>query len=428
MNAYGRRTQAAFLLAVSASLGLWPAKAGAEHRFSVLHNFVGGDDGGSPYGAMILDPSGNLYGTTVYGGDTSECGDLGCGTVFELSPPAAKGGAWTEAVLYRFTGKRDGGYPRASLLRDIAGNLYGTAEAGGSAGGGVAFELSPPHSGQATWSHRVLYAFPSSAGMPVAGLNAGPGGALYGATLTGGSGGNAGTLFSLSPPAAGVTQWAARTIFSFDGRNGSLPAAALVADNAGNLYGTTYSGGSGTEPGYGVVYELTPPSRGAGRWQEHVLWRFKPDADGREPICTLTLDASGNLYGTTSMGGSPPGRGTVFELIRPAAGSVWTENVLFRFPNNGDYGIWPFTGVILDPSGNLYGTTIAAAEGPGVVFRLAPSGGAGEWTETVLQYFSSPTNGGDLRGALVRGADGTLYGTTYSGGSVARGVVFSVAP
>jgi uncharacterized repeat protein (TIGR03803 family) len=430
MIGHARRTHAAVRVVVSAALGVWPAASGAAAGFSVLHNFAGGTDGSGPGAALIADPSGNLYGTTVRGGTTSGCGGLGCGTVFALSPPGAQGGTWSEAVLYRFTGNQDGGSPGAGLLRDGNGNLYGTAEAGGSMGGGVVFELSPPGAGQTDWTQTVLHAFASSAGSPVAGLIFGPAGVLYGATETGGTGGSAGTVFALTPPAAGKTKWAARTIFSFDGRDGSGPIANLVADSAGNLYGTTFSGGAKSASGYGVVYELVPPAGGAGRWHEQVLLHFKGEAGGRDPLCALAMDGSGNLYGTTTSGGLKKGQGTVFELIRPAAGSVWTEAVLFQFPNNGAFGRRPYAGVIFDGGGNLYGTTSfgGPGDGYGVVFQLAPAGGGTSWTETVLHHFSDGADGGIVEAGLLLGADGTLYGTTDSGGSAGRGVAFSVAP
>jgi uncharacterized repeat protein (TIGR03803 family) len=417
-------------IVVSALLALWPAAAGAAGGYSVLHNFAGGTDGGGPNAAMILDPSGNLYGTTVRGGTSTGCGGLGCGTVFELSPPASQGEAWTETVLYRFTGGNDGDSPGASLRLDDAGNLYGTAEYGGSGTAGVAFELSPPAGGQTAWTQKVLHAFPTSAGNPVAGLIAGPAGALYGATETGGVGGSAGTVFELIPPAAGKTKWAAKTIFDFNGSDGSGPIANLVADSAGNLYGATFSGGLKGSTGYGVVYELSPPSGGTGRWHEQTLWRFKAATGDREPLCALALDGSGNLYGTTVSGGLKKGQGTVFELLRPGSGSAWTETVLLQFPNNGAYGRRPYAGVIFGSGGDLYGTTSygGPGNGYGVVYELAPPGSGSSWTETVLQHFTDGTDGGIPEAGLVLGENGTLYGTTDSGGSGGRGVAFSVAP
>ena len=430
MTGDGRGTTTVVRFVVSALLASWPAAAGAAQGYSVLHDFAGGIDGSGPQAAMILDPSGNLYGTTVRGGTASGCEGLGCGTVFELSPPASKGEAWTEAVLLRFTGNKGGASPGASLLRDDAGNLYGTAEEDGSGGGGVAFELSPPAAGRTAWKEKVLHAFPSSAGSPVAGLIAGPAGALYGATETGGAGGGAGTVFELTPPAAGKTKWAAKTVFSFNVRDGSGPIANLVADSAGNLYGTTFSGGLKSSSGYGVVYALTPPVGGTGRWHAQVLWRFKAEAGGRDPLCALAMDGSGNLYGTTVSGGLKKGQGTVFELVRPAAGSAWSEDVLFQFPSNGAYGSRPYAGVIFDPSGNLYGTTSygGPGDGYGVVFQLSPPGTGTNWAEADLHHFSDGADGGIVEAGLVRGADGTLYGTTDSGGSAGRGVAFSVAP
>lgn len=284
-------------------------------RKTVLYTFTGGSDGVTPneYGGnLVFDTAGNIYGTTTNGG-LLECegGSLGCGTVFQLSPA---GSGWTESVLYRFTGGSDGAWPTSALILDQAGNLYGTAIIGGVQGGcqfvdyygcGVVFKLSPSGSG---WTESVLYTFTGGAdgGSPVGGLIFGPSGNLYGATTFGGNGGG-GTVFQLTPSKG---TWTLETIYSFNGDEGELDNLAI--DEAGNLYGTT--GGDGAY-GDGNVFELQPSD---GGWTYTSLYDFcavYPCNDGAVPVGTVIFDQHGNLYGTTYAGGSAA-LGVVWEITR----------------------------------------------------------------------------------------------------------------
>jgi uncharacterized repeat protein (TIGR03803 family) len=341
---------------------------------ALIHSFKGGDDSGFPWAGLILDPQGNLYGTT-----TDDSGLFGYGTVFKLTPAAD--GTWTESILYAFRGGTDGGVPYGRLVRDAAGNLFGTTFEGGNlaacigsaSGCGVVFELSPASSGR--WKERVLYAFQSGTdgAFPEAGVVFDRKGNLYGTTAAGGGsptcGTGCGTAFELSRSAGG--SWRETVLYSFDlGPRGSDSNAPLVIDNAGNLYGTAHGGGSFGGScdggGCGVVFELSRNS--GGGWAETVLHSFSGGSnDGSGPAeGGLTLDAHGNLYGTTAFGGVFDG-GTVFKLSRAAG---WKETLLHTFtPGSG--GQYPFAAPLLDASSDLYGTTASGGEDNlGVVFKI----------------------------------------------------------
>jgi uncharacterized repeat protein (TIGR03803 family) len=239
-------------------------RAGGGWTETVLHSFGNGDDGSWPQGGLTVDSAGNLYGTTFWGGIYRHCtgGNGGCGTVFELSP--SPGGGWTETVVHSFNGV-DGWGPRSTLILDADGNLYGTTEAGGvnpcageSAGCGTVFELSPSPGGG--WTETVLHTFghPATDGsQPWTGVTMDAAGNLYGATLDGGVYGY-GTVFEMSPREGGG--WTETVLHSFNGTDGLSPYGLPITDQADNLYGTTYGGGSSTfcPGGCGVVWEITP--------------------------------------------------------------------------------------------------------------------------------------------------------------------------
>jgi uncharacterized repeat protein (TIGR03803 family) len=391
----------------------------AAPSFIVLHTFAGfPTDGDTPSAGLLRDAAGNLYGTTVNGGAH------GSGVVFKLSPSG------NETVLYSFTGGADGGYPSAGLLRDAAGNLYGTTVLGGPGGSGVVFKLSP------TGTETVLYSFTggnggTDGGFPTAGLLRDAAGNLYGTTFYGGSGncldpfvliGGCGVVFKLS--AMGTET----VLYSFAGPpDGQYPVAGLIPDAAGNLYGTTEFGG--VYNGYcekpnphnaytcGVVFKLSPSGT------ETVLHTFAGyPTDGGNPYAGLLRDAAGNLYGTTLNGGAD-GSGVVFKLS-----PTGTETLLHTF--TGPDGARPSAGLIKDTLGNLYGTTIGGgAHGQGVVFELircssAPSG----YEFKVLHSFTGGDDGAYPWSGLVRDGAGNLYGTTSRGGASGNGVVFRLTP
>jgi uncharacterized repeat protein (TIGR03803 family) len=323
-------------------------RKGAE---TTLYSFRGMPDGAQPVAGLVSDPADNLYGTTQQGGDTSCNIQAGCGTVFKIAPDGA------ESVVYDFTGGEDGSSPVAGLTRDAAGNLYGTTYFGGDLscedgiGCGTVFRLSA--SGVQTVLHR--FGGGTDGELPAAGLVRDGSGNLYGTTLLGGAYGS-GTVFEVSR--AGIE----RVLYSFTGGgDGSLPLATLVRDGAGNLYGTTQLGGA---YGGGTTFELDASGR------EHVLHSFGAGLDGANPFAGLATDGAGNLYGTTFFGGGTfceSGCGTVFELT--ANGS---EKILHRFTGRMDGG-YPRAALVRDTAGNLYGTAeIGGASGAGVVFELNP--------------------------------------------------------
>jgi uncharacterized repeat protein (TIGR03803 family) len=227
-------------------------------------------------------------------------------------------------------------------------------------------------------------------------------------------------VFELSPRQGGG--WTETLLHNFNnnGRDGVNPQAGLIIDDAGNLYGTTYRGGIYNS---GTAFELSPQQ--GGGWTEKVLHSFGHGSDGITPDANLTIDAAGNLYGTTYNGGIH-GRGTVFELT-PREGGGWTETVLHSFGNGSD-GANPYAGLIIDANGNLYGTTLAGGiHTAGTAFELSPRQGGG-WTETILHSFGNGTDGNSPYAGLIFDASGNLYGTTLEGGIHSYGVVFEITP
>jgi uncharacterized repeat protein (TIGR03803 family) len=407
---------------------LIPATRAQENgTFQVLHRFSG-KDGQSPSAGVIFDAAGNLYGTTTWGGDDSNClPPTGCGTVFQITPDA--NGKWTEKVLHAFN-YQDGSAAYAGVIFDAAGNLYGTT----NYPWGNVFKLTPDTNGK--WSETVLHNFPARGpDNPYAGMILDAAGNLYGTTFAGGNGkgkcrdGGCGTVFKLAVRANG--KWPETTLHGFTMTDGAFPITGLIWDARGNLYGTTSSGGHYTQGG--TVFKLSPGAD--GEWTESVLHSFRHSGDGTYPNAVV-LDAAGNLYGTTYDGGSYAdcdyGCGVVFKLM-PSVSGRWTEKILLTF-HGGKEGWWPYGGVIFDEAGNLYGTTTyGGAYGHGTIFRLTPHPN-GNWTETVLHSFNGK-DGSEPSGALVFDAAGNLYGTTFVGGNFSGcsntsgcGVVFKLTP
>jgi uncharacterized repeat protein (TIGR03803 family) len=391
----------------------------------VLYSFTGGTDGGGPLAGVVFDGSGNLYGTTHFGGITT-CGGIvggGCGVVFQLAPSMTTP-AWTEYVLYSFADGTDGGFPNGSLLVDSSGDVFGTASVGGNTsctdGCGVVFRIFPSPSGGG-WVERVIHHFDGTDGsFPNAALIFDGSGNLYSTTVDGGASGD-GTVFELTPSAG---NWTETLLYSFTGgSDGNNPYAGLVMDASGNLYGTTYPVGDGN---HGVVFELKQVS---GVWTLEVLHTFTGGNDGGNPYAGLILDGAGNLYGTTAEGGADE-YGVVFKLSPPSGtGTSWTETVLHTFTGGNDGGS-PYGGLVFDASGNLYGATVfGGADGYGVAYKLTPVlGTTGGWTETLLHTFTGGNDGGYPECTLVFDSSGNLFGTTTNGGASGNGVVFEIVP
>jgi uncharacterized repeat protein (TIGR03803 family) len=332
-----------------------PARA---QTYTILHHFQGGPtDGENPEAGLVMDSQGNLYGTTVNG---PGCSPTPCksssGMVYEISPTG------TETVLHRFQGNPDGAFPYAGLLLSSSGVSYGTTNTGGTSNMGVVFELSA--SGE-----KVLHSFtgpPHDGAFPYAGLVQDSAGNLYGTTSAGGASNN-GTVFKITP--SGTESM----LYSFKGgTDGAVPYGGLVGNSAGNLYGATSAGGVATgncfPSGCGVVFMVTA----AGK--ETVLYRFTGSPDGASPYAALIADTAGNLYGTTYNGGTGActnGCGVIFELTKAGA-----ESVLYSFQGSPSDGAFPYASVVRDSStGDFYGTTAyGGTSDNGAVFELDAAG------------------------------------------------------
>jgi len=400
----------------SVVLVLLAATARAAPQYTVLHAFGGGNDGAGIMSGVILDSEGSVYGTTISGGGPKGHG----GTVFKLTP--LPDGTWSLQVLYTFCSRSncvDGGGPWGGLMFDQTGNLFGTVISGGAHDSGVVFELSP-NLQVPNWQETVLYNFCSRSGCrdggsPWAGLIMDGTGNLYG---------TAGVVFELSP---GTKGWKEKVLHTFTcGTNdGCEPFAGLVRDESGNLYGTTELGGDDRcGGGCGTVYQLSLTTN--GKWKETILHRFHARGDGSGPGAgALILDASGNLYGTA--GGGNTSHGVIFKLSLDSNG-YWKETVLYNL-RGGANGDGPGTGVVMDKAGNLYGTAIAGGDPNcqcGVVYKLAPAKN-GKWVSTVLHAFTG-FDGAQPEGQLILDSKGNVYGTTTTGRSTGGGVVFEITP
>ena len=394
--------RAVWLLAVLLAASVLAPLTRAQ-TFTVLYSFTGRSDGASPQGALLLDPAGNLYGAAPFGGSgpCHQGNHSGCGTVFKLDT------AGNLTVLHSFSGA-DGISPQTTLTRGGNGNLYGTTEEGGAHGRGTVFKID------STGQETVLYSFTGGGdgGEPSGGVVADGAGNVYGTTVFSAQH-NGGGVFKVNR--AGQ----ARVLYSFTGKpDGASPRAGVIRDAAGNLYGTTYGGGAFS---CGSVFKLDA----AGN--ETVLHSFRRNAqDGGFPLSGLIRDAAGNLYGTTYQGG-PHDNGTVFKL--DTAGN---ETILHNFwlleTNNGAY---PGGSLLMDAAGNLYGTTEIGGflgGGAGTVFKIDTAGNF-----TLLHQFTGGAGGATPVATLIMDAEGNLYGVTLFGGtgtpcSEGCGTVFKLTP
>jgi uncharacterized repeat protein (TIGR03803 family) len=410
------------LLATVIVLLIVHSRPAPAQTFTTLYSFTGGADGGVPEGSLLLDAEGNLYGTTSVGG-AIDCylSYVGCGTAFELTPSGS------ESVLHSF-GRRvtapslsDGANPEAGLLLDGQGNLYGTTYNGGTfwnaygttGTGGTVFVLTP------TGVEKVLHNFsggPDDGANPYGSLVSDGQGNLYGITQAGGANGQ-GTVFEVTASGA------EKVLYSFTGgTDGGVPNAPLVLDAAGNLYGTTFNGGAYD---LGTVFMLTTTG------EETILYSFAGGADAQLPGGGVIFDSEGNLYGTTVEGGTfnncnAIGCGTVFELT-----SKGYLKLVHSFAGSPNDGSWPLGSLAIDAHGNLYGTTYASgAFGYGTLYQLAPGG-----AETILHNFSFGSDGGLPTNGVILDSTGDLYGTTPEGAlddyqcdSPGCGTVFEFTP
>jgi uncharacterized repeat protein (TIGR03803 family) len=414
---------------------LTPQASGKWHK-SNLWNFTGYADGLGPVG-MVLGPPGEIFGVTSYSDSPGSNG-----VIYELS---VNSGIWSLSTLYNFPFD-DAQEPTSSLVADAAGNLYGTTAYGGTNNVGAVFRMSRTRNGG--WKEDLIYSFgPASYVLYYtenpSGLVFDAAGNLYG-TTGGGGAYAAGSLFELSPRAGGGG-WDERNLVSFNPQSGPMQAVGgVVFDKAGHIYGVSTHGGT---QGLGTVFQMT--QSGGGRWTLNVIYNFSGyPSDGAYPGAGLTIDAAGDLYGTTQRGGTsagcldhnqnPQGCGTAFELSY-AAGTGWTEKVLHSFQGTrGNDGATPQASLTWDGAGNLYGTTLQggvrgpcevlySGSGCGTVFELTPSG-SGEWIETVLYEFAGRPDGENPSAGLVWDQQGNLYATASGGGNYDYGMLFELSP
>lgn len=288
---------------------LTPPPAGkTQWTYTVLHSFGTGNDGRHPLAGLVMDNNGALYGTTAHGGGYGYYG-----TVFKLAPPATGQTRWTQSVLYRFGRTTDARGPYAGLTFDSHGALYGTTYFGGTLGYGTVFKLAPPAPGKTTWTETVLYSFKGGTDgyNLVAGVSIDSKGTLYGTTPDHPVRGQCGTVFKLTPPAPSQTQWTETVLYNFDvGVNGCGPKAGVILDGNGVLYGTTRTGSLKLHGG--TVFKLTPPAAGQTQWTGSTLYSFQNKTDGYSPVSDLIFDKNGTIFGTTSFGSVSAG--AVFQL------------------------------------------------------------------------------------------------------------------
>ena len=403
LNAHNRGHAQAFVARVAFLLTIFVTLGLSAQQLNQLVTF-NGKNGNNPGGKLAMDGAGNIYGTTFYGGRFA---DFGPGTVYRLTN---KDSGWAFTTLYDFTGYNDGKNPWGGVTLGPDGALYGTTYGGGLYGYGVVFKLQPPPTECKTatcyWTETVIHNFTggSDGSAPQGVLVFDSAGNLYGSTIAGGEGSH-GVVYELSPAQG---SWNISILHAFiGGSDGSGPEDGVAIDRSGNIYGTTFLGGADSA---GVIYQLV---HGQSGWTENILHSFAGGDDGIYPTA-LAIDPSGNLFGGTTEGGANKS-GTVFEL-QPSGGGfsysiIYQFGTLFGGPCDAECGY------TLDSAGNLYGAGDGGTGEGGVVFELSPSNGS--WNVTVLWSFDVQ-DGYDPSGWPILDAQGNLYGTTEYGGGGQR--------
>ena len=407
------------IIAFSVALLVGLLASAAAQTFTIIHTFTG-PEGANPAAGLTMDNAGNLYGTTEFGGGYS-CVEGGCGSVFKLSN---HGGSWVLSKLYAFQGSSDGAGPQAKVVFGRDGALYGTTS---DSGQGTAFRLQPPtsfcHSVSCPWTKTTLFTFnfydEATGFVPTGDLTFDADGNIYGTTFYGGDTQycnlGCGLVYQLARSGG---DWTENVLYNFTGTtDGATPRSGVDFDQSGNLIGTAFN--DGNRANAGTVFELTPSN---GGWLESTVYGFHDSGDGGYPDGGLILDASGNVYGTTSSGGSGGG-GTVFELV--SSGGDWNFNLLYSLSGAPNY-FGPFGKLVKDAAGNLYGTTLNG--GPnhwGTVFKLTPSNGG--WLFTDLHDFTNGYGGSYPEDGLVVDSNGNIYGTAQAGGIAGNGCGIGLA-
>lgn len=386
--------------------------------FTVIHNFTG-DDGGHPVGGLTIDKAGNLYGTTNFSPLVP------CGTVFKLAPLNS---GWVFETLHVFTSHGDGCSPEAKVTIGPGNTLYGSTRLGSGTWrwclecGGV-FQLRPAINSRSKPTNATLYAFRgrSDGSFPSSAVIADPAGNLYGTTMGGGNNdgrcsvyGGCGAVYQLVQTSAWT--WTENTIHTFTSNgDGAGAGGDFVLDSDNKIYGTTRYGGIDTD--YGTVFQLTPTATG---WVENILHSFTSGSDGGYPV--MITEHAGTLYGTTSGSNIPPYAGSIFKLSPRNGG--WEFSVLYQIPNGSPYNL------VIDASGNIYGTADGGTNHCGLIFKLIPSNGSWEYTD--LHDFTCDDGAAPI-GSLVLDSEGNLYGATARGGLGSNcdrgcGVVWKITP
>jgi uncharacterized repeat protein (TIGR03803 family) len=425
-NKWSLRRLAAIAI-IGTVLGLH-ALSGWAQTESPIFSFTGKQKGENPMTHVILGgPKGNqLFGTTANGGTK------GYGRVYRLTPPGAGQSAWTSATLYNFLGAAQGdGEGPGALVADQNGVLYGVTS-GLDVCCGVVFSLTPPAKGASVWTESIIYRFQGgSDGKGIqAGLALDAAGNLYGVTIDGGSG--FGTVYRLVRPAPGTSTWTKQQLYAFQGGvDGQWPQGDLLIDaSSGSVIGTTLQGGS---YGLGTVYALTPANPGL-QWPKTAIHEFEGDGtdagDGASPNGHLAGSLS-RLFGTTQYGGvAIPCCGVVFELEQETLGNpVYTLKILEAFPS-GVNGANPVDGITLDANGNLWGTTQSGGStNSGTIFRISPRRQfLDTWTFSVMHSFTGNGDGVAPGSTLAVDSVGNAYGTTVDGGTANMGTVYEFVP
>lgn len=420
------KPSALIALAILAAI-LTTVPSAQAQTFQVIHSFTNGQDGAVPNG-LTIDRSGSLYGTTS---GPTDCYTR-CGNVYKFS---SHGLGWILSPLYAFRGGSDGNRPLATVTIAADGSLYGTTAAGGGGGGcdfgglsgcGTVYHLRPPAevctAVNCPWTNTILHAFTGYPDLnsPSSEIVFDQAGNLYGSSGYGGPypiGLGLGGVYELT---LSQGSWSYSIAYAFPGTpNGWGPFGAVLLDQAGNIYGTTYGGGAYT---YGTVYKMTHAGSG---WNEAILYSFGDgQTDGIGPIIGLTSDSAGNLYGSTPDGGLND-NGEVFQLS-PLNGGYTYSVLYYGFGPAHGQGGGPDSKLVMDRAGNLYGTQFGGgANGDGIIFKLTP--GNDGWTFTDLHDFDS-SDGYHPAGNLVLDSNGNLYGTTYGGGAYGDGVIWELTP
>lgn len=390
-----------------------PAWAGPQFR--IIHTFRGGNDAAFPIGPLTFDSAGFLYGTSPVGGSTTACGGSGCGTVFRLG---LTNGHWSERVLMNFADTL-GTLPVGPLVFDGSGNVFGIDESNGVENGqsylGRLFEGI--NNGDGTYTESTIHYF--TGGSDGIGANAGlvrdSAGNLYGSTNSGGALNNNGVVFEFSPNGDGT--WSETFPYTFGQGKTYIPNGNMLIDGLGNLYGTTEQGGAYQ---WGSVYKL---SQASGVWSIESLYDFTGAIDQGPGSSGLAMDAAGNLYGTTQFGGTY-GVGLLYKLT-PTNG-YWHFSPIHSFTGSTDGG-YPWGQLVVDSSGNIYGSTLTGGVFQyGTAYKFA-HGTNGRWTETVLHSFTNGADGSQPQG-VVLDSTGNIYGVTESGGANQAGVAFEILP